>query len=151
MRVLYVHQNFPAQFGHIASHLANRPGWDCRFVSETPAGTVGGVQKIRYKLTGGATAHNHFCSRTFENTVWHCDAVYHALKAMPDYRPDLIVGHSGFGSTLFLASFTPTSPASTCSSTTTAPTAPTATWTSATTSAGSWATRSTSAAAAGTR
>ena len=110
MRVLYVHQNFPAQFGHIASHLAARPGWECRFVSETPAGTVGGVQKIQYKVTGGATAQNHFCSRTFENTVWHCDAVYHALKAVPDYRPDLIVGHSGFGSTLFLRELYPDVP-----------------------------------------
>src|SRR5262249_15411067 len=37
-----------------------------------------------------------------ENTIWHAHAVYEALKARPDVRPDLIVGHSGFGSTLFL-------------------------------------------------
>ncbi len=110
MRVLYVHQNFPAQFGHIASHLAARPGWECRFVSETPAGTVAGVHKVQYKLAGGAREANHFCSRTFENTVWHCDAVYRAVQAMPDYKPDLIVGHSGFGSTLFLRELYPTVP-----------------------------------------
>ena len=28
--------------------------------------------------------------------------VYRAVKARPDLRPDLIVGHSGFGSTMFL-------------------------------------------------
>lgn len=110
MHVLYVHQNFPAQFGHIASHLVQKLKWKCTFVSETPAGTAGGVEKIQYKLGGGATRQNHFCSRTFENTVWHCDAVYKAMKARPDVRPDLIVGHSGFGSTLFLRELYPDVP-----------------------------------------
>ncbi len=112
MRVLYVHQNFPAQFGHIASHLANTLKWECSFISETPAGVAGGVQKLQYKLAGGATQHNHFCSRTFENTIWHCDAVYQAAKARKaaGYKPDLIVGHSGFGSTLFLRELYPDVP-----------------------------------------
>jgi glycosyltransferase involved in cell wall biosynthesis len=107
MRILYVHQNFPAQFGHIASHLANQLKWDCTFISETPAGLAGGVKKLQYKLAGGATQQNHFCSRTFENTIWHCDAVYQAMKKNKDYKPDLIVGHSGFGSTLFLRELYP--------------------------------------------
>jgi glycosyltransferase involved in cell wall biosynthesis len=110
MHVLYVHQNFPAQFGHIASHLVHQLGWKCTFVSETPAGVVGGIEKISYKTRGGATRQNHFCSRTFENTVWHCHGVYEVLKARPDVRPDLIVGHSGFGSTLFLRELYPDTP-----------------------------------------
>jgi glycosyltransferase involved in cell wall biosynthesis len=110
MHVLYVHQNFPAQFGHIASHLARQMNWRCSFVSETPAGTVAGVEKIQYKLAGGATKQNNFCSRTFENTVWHCEAVYKAMKVRPDIKPDLIVGHSGFGSTLFLRELYPDVP-----------------------------------------
>lgn len=110
MHVMYVHQNFPAQFGHIAHHLVKNLGWKCSFLSETPGGVVGGIDKIQYKLQGGATKQNHFCSRTFENTVWHCDGVYHALKKRPDVRPDLIVGHSGFGSTLFLRELFPEVP-----------------------------------------
>src|SRR5436190_9879769 len=110
MHILYVHQNFPAQFGHIAHHLVGNMKWRCTFVSETAAGSVGGIEKIQYKLAGGATKQNHFCSRTFENTVWHCDAVYRAMKARPDVRPDLIVGHSGFGSTLFLRELYPDVP-----------------------------------------
>src|SRR5579864_6764917 len=102
MHVLYVHQNFPAQFGHIAWHLSRRPGWKCTFVSETPGGQVGLIEKIQYKRTGGASQQTHFCSRTFENGVFNCDGVYQALKTRPDIKPDLIVGHSGFGSTLFL-------------------------------------------------
>ncbi|MDB5320651.1 MAG: glycosyltransferase [Phycisphaerales bacterium] len=110
MHILYVHQNFPAQFGHIARHLVRQPGWRCTFVSETAAGQVEGIEKIQYKTKGGATKTTHFCSRTFENAVWHTDAVYNALKARPDIQPDLIVGHSGFGSTLFLSEVYPDTP-----------------------------------------
>jgi len=110
MHVLYVHQNFPAQFGHIAHYLVQKMGWRCTFVSQTPGGTVGGIEKIQYKLTSGATKRNHFCSRTFENTVWHCDGVYQALKQRSGIKPDLIVGHSGFGSTLFLRELYPKVP-----------------------------------------
>src|SRR5213078_59030 len=100
----------PAQFGHIAHHLVEKMKWRCSFVSETPPGNVGGIEKIQYRLQGGATKQNHFCSRTFENTVWHCDGVYQAMRARPDIRPDLIVGHSGFGSTLFLRELYPEVP-----------------------------------------
>ena len=102
MHVLFVHQNFPAQFGHIAAHLVNQMGWRCTFVSEQDPAIVAGIEKVQYKPRGGATIHNSFYTRTFENCIAHCTGVYEALKARPDIQPDLIVGHSGFGSTLFL-------------------------------------------------
>lgn len=102
MHVLFVHQNFPAQFGHIGAYLAKNHGFRCTFVSEKPPGISDGIERVQYKIKGGATAQNHYCSRTFENAIWHTHAVYEALKARPDIKPDLIVGHSGFGSTLFL-------------------------------------------------
>jgi glycosyltransferase involved in cell wall biosynthesis len=102
MHVLFVHPNYPAQFGHVAEHLVGRHGHRCTFVSEKPPLRAGNFERIQYRLRGGATAQNHYCARTFENAVWHTHAVYEALKARPDVRPDLIVGHSGFGSTLFL-------------------------------------------------
>jgi glycosyltransferase involved in cell wall biosynthesis len=110
MHVMYVHQNYPAQFGHIAAHLAQKLNWKCTFVTQAPSGTSDGIERIQYKLAGGATKTNHFCSRTFENNVWHCDGVFRALKARPDVKPDLIVGHSGFGSTLFMRELYPDVP-----------------------------------------
>jgi glycosyltransferase involved in cell wall biosynthesis len=107
MHVLYIHQNFPAQFGHIAWHLSRQRGWKCTFVSETPGGIIEGLEKVQYQRKGGATEYTHFCSRTFENAICNCDGVYKALVARPDIRPDLIVGHSGFGSTLFLRDLYP--------------------------------------------
>lgn len=102
MHVLFVHQNFPAQFGHIAVHLDRKLGMRSTFVSEKPPGRFGGVERVQYTVNGGSTPQTHYCSRTFENSIWHTAAVYEALRARPDIRPDLIVGHSGFGSTLFL-------------------------------------------------
>jgi glycosyltransferase involved in cell wall biosynthesis len=102
MHVLFIHQNFPAQFGHIASWLVQRKGCRCTFASEQPAGTWGGIELIQYRLRGGATAQTHFFSRTFENAIWHSHAVYEALAARPDIRPDLVVAHSGFLSTVLL-------------------------------------------------
>lgn len=110
MHILYVHQNYPAQFGHIARWLVQQRGWKCSFVTQAEVKGDDGIERIVYKLRGGASLKNHFCSRTFENTVWHCDAVYHALKGRIGEKPDLIVGHSGFGSTLFLRELYPDTP-----------------------------------------
>ena len=102
MHILFVHQNFPAQFGHIASYLVNRHGFRCSFVSQVPAEFRNGTECIQYVLQGGATISTHYCSRSAENATWHSHAIYKALKARPDIQPDLIVGHSGYLSTSFL-------------------------------------------------
>lgn len=102
MQILFVHQDFPAQFGHIAHHLAKSRGWRCDFVTEKTSGSLEGVRTIPYRISGGARETTHYFSRTFENAVWHAHAVYQACETVPDLNPDLIVGHSGFGSTLYL-------------------------------------------------
>src|SRR5206468_2070795 len=97
-----IHQNFPAQFGHVAAFLKQLKDFRCTFLSEQPAQPFGGIECLQYKLQGGATPSTHFCSRSFENAIWHSHALYEALKARPDIKPDLIVAHSGFLSTVFL-------------------------------------------------
>jgi glycosyltransferase involved in cell wall biosynthesis len=102
MHVLFVHQNFPAQFGHIAARLVSELGWRCTFIAEQVPRRLDGIEGIRYVPRGGATEHNSFHTRTFENTVAHAEGIYDAVKARPDLEPDLVVGHSGLGSTIFL-------------------------------------------------
>ena len=102
MHVVFIHQNFPAQFGHVAAFLAQKHGFRCTFVSEKPPGEADGIRRIQYKVQGGATRQTHYFSRTFENAIWHSHAVFEALKSHPDVRPDLVVAHSGFLSTTFL-------------------------------------------------
>jgi glycosyltransferase involved in cell wall biosynthesis len=107
MHIVFVHQNFPAQFGHIASYLVKKKGYRCTFISEQPPGHGDGIERIQYRIQGGATEQTHYCSRTFENSIWHSHAIYEALRARPDIKPDLIVAHSGFLSTVFLRELYP--------------------------------------------
>jgi glycosyltransferase involved in cell wall biosynthesis len=102
VHVLFVHQNFPAQFRYLAPRLVAEHGWQCSFVTQQRERSLPGVDKILYQAKHGATAATHFCTRTFENAFGHAHAVYHALKARPDVQPDLVVAHSGFGSSLYL-------------------------------------------------
>ena len=55
MQILFVHQNFPAQFGHIAHHLARSRGWRCDFVTEATSASLDGVRTIPYQISGGVT------------------------------------------------------------------------------------------------
>jgi glycosyltransferase involved in cell wall biosynthesis len=107
MHVLFVHQNYPAQFGHVARYLIATHGFRCTFVSRLPPGVDDGVERIQYVPRGGAGPQTHTCSQPVENAVWHSHAVYETLKARPDIRPDLVVGHSGFLTTSFLMELYP--------------------------------------------
>jgi glycosyltransferase involved in cell wall biosynthesis len=111
MHILFVHKNFPAQFGHIAGHLIKEKGYRCSFVSETAPGMVAGIQKVQYQPAGGAVKESLYYTRTFDNAIGHAAGIYQALKPLVNkVRPDLIVGHSGFGSTLFLPELFPGTP-----------------------------------------
>jgi hypothetical protein len=102
MHVLFIHQNFPAQFRYIAPRLAQEHGWKCTFATAKASESLPGVEKVVYTSKGGATKANHFCTQNFENCVWEAHGVYEMLRQRPDIQPDLIVAHTGFGSSLFL-------------------------------------------------
>ena len=89
MHILFIHQNYPAQFGHIARYFVQRKGFRSTFLSQNAPGVDGGVERIQYLIQGGATPQTHYCSASFENATWHNHAIYEALKARPNIRPDL--------------------------------------------------------------
>lgn len=62
---------------------------------------LGGVRLLQYR-SRGASQDTHPCSLHFEISTWHACAVHQLLKTHPEIRPDLIVGHSGFGTALYL-------------------------------------------------
>jgi glycosyltransferase involved in cell wall biosynthesis len=102
MQILFVHPNYPAQFGPTLQRLTQMPEVECVFVTRKVSGINDGVRCIPFELRGGATKTTHYCSRTFENAVWRSHAVYETCKSVSDLKPDLIVGHSGFGTTAML-------------------------------------------------
>ena len=50
MRVLFLHQNFPGQFPHIAKHLANTHGNQVLSISQRQARGLQGVTNIIWVL-----------------------------------------------------------------------------------------------------
>lgn len=102
MNILFVHQNFPAQFGYIAQALKEQHGWNCVYATKWK-GAYRALPFIRYRQQGGATPRVNFLARNFENTTRAALGVYRAVRDTPlRHKPDVVVGHSGFGSTAFL-------------------------------------------------
>lgn len=102
MHVLFVHRTFPAQFGPIADRLSHRRGYRCTFVSEMPAGRSGPIRRLRSRSVRSRPAGPHDIVWPFVEAMRRARAVLATLKAHPRIRPDVVVGHSGFGSTVFL-------------------------------------------------
>lgn len=102
MKILFVHQNFPGQFKHLAPALRAR-GDEVRALS-IEGHAVPGIDLQRYKLQRGNSANigpllNDFESKTIRGEG--CARAAFALKQQ-GYEPDLIIAHPGWGETLFL-------------------------------------------------
>jgi glycosyltransferase involved in cell wall biosynthesis len=101
MHILFIHPNLPAQFGHIAHYLATRHGFRISFLTRRKARSDA-IEILNYQPRGGANRNTNFCSRTFENYVWNSGAVFSALRNNPQLRPDVVIAHSGFGTSAFV-------------------------------------------------
>jgi glycosyltransferase involved in cell wall biosynthesis len=104
MNILFVHQNFPGQFLHLAPALAAR-GHDVRALTDAGNSRPAPVPVVRYRHQ--AAAPDPAATRLGRNYIQMSDrgtTVARAARAMRDggYLPDVIVGHSGWGETLFL-------------------------------------------------
>lgn len=103
MKVLFIHQNFPGQFRHIAAHLAKQPDVHVLAVGREQAPGLPGVRMLRYKPHRTASPHTHPYARSFEDGVLHGQQVLRLLLDLKakGYRPDVIVAHPGWGETLY--------------------------------------------------
>lgn len=103
MNLLFIHQNFPGQFRHIAAHLAKQPGVQVLAIGREQAPGLPGVRLLRYKPHRSASQHTHPYARSFEDAVLHGQQVLRLLLDLKakGYRPDVIVAHPGWGETLY--------------------------------------------------
>ncbi|MGX7705973.1 glycosyltransferase [Methylobacterium sp. Gmos1] len=104
MRVLFVHQNFPGQYRHVAPALAARPGTEVVALGINPAPVLPGVRHVRYAVAGRSTPGIHPLAASFETATLRAEAAARAGLALKaeGFCPDVICGHSGWGETLFL-------------------------------------------------
>lgn len=105
MRILFVHQNFPGQFRHLAPALAAKGHEVTALTMRAEAPAVWrGVRVIGYRALRGNTSGIHPWVGDFESKVIRGEAAFQTALALREkgYRPDLVVAHPGWGESLFL-------------------------------------------------
>ncbi len=105
MRILFIHQNFPGQFKHLAPALAAR-GDDVRTLTlrRLPQKVWQGVEIVNYGVSRGSTMGIHPWLQDFETKTIRGEACFRAACRLRDagFVPDLIISHPGWGESLFL-------------------------------------------------
>ena len=108
MKILFIHQNFPGQFLHLAPALIER-GHEV-FALTISRGTDknlaiwNGVSMHYYKPSQGSTNGIHPWAVDFETKVIRAEAFFHKALQMKDdgFTPDLVVAHPGWGESIFV-------------------------------------------------
>ena len=104
MKVLFVHQNFPGQFLHLAPELTRR-GHEVRMLTDAANKRRFAPEGFRYKFD--AAPVDSAATRLGRNYTTMSDRGVVVARAClqlreKGYVPDVIFGHSGWGETLFL-------------------------------------------------
>lgn len=112
MKILFVHQNFPGQYLHLARYLGARPEHEVVFLTQRRDVTLPGVRHIAYQPARPITATIHHYLRDTEAGVLNAQAVARAAWALKatGFVPDVMVGHNGWGEIWYLKEVFPTTP-----------------------------------------
>jgi glycosyltransferase involved in cell wall biosynthesis len=112
MRSLFVHQNFPAQFRHVLRRLAVQEGAQTVFITQPEKPSITGIAKVEYKPHRKVTKGIHNYLGSTEAAVINAQGVARAALALKEkgFVPDVMVGHPGWGETLFLKDVFPQVP-----------------------------------------
>jgi glycosyltransferase involved in cell wall biosynthesis len=112
MNVLFVHQNFPGQYPHLARHLAALSGNRVVALSQRLDGDLPGVRIRRYRPKRDVTPAIHPYLRDLEAGVLNAQAVVRAALALKNsgFVPDVMLGHNGWGEIWYLKEVFPHTP-----------------------------------------
>jgi len=113
VKVLFVHQNFPGQYLHVARHLGATPGNEVVFITQRrDAAALPGVKKIVYKPRRPVTKDIHHYLRDTEAMVLNAQEVARIALDLKrsGFVPDVMVGHNGWGEIWYLKDVYPNVP-----------------------------------------
>ncbi|MBP8020703.1 MAG: glycosyltransferase, partial [Agitococcus sp.] len=106
MHILFVHQNFPAQFKHLAPALAKDPNNQVVAMTMRPNQPASwqGVRLVAYGAKRQSTPNIHAWVTDIEAKVIRGEAAFHCAQALKasGFTPDVIIAHCGWGESLFL-------------------------------------------------
>lgn len=111
MNIIFVHQNMPGQFLHLMQHLAAN-GHNVVFITQRKGMKVPGVRTMVYQVSRRASPQTHHYLRNAESAILYGQEVARVAMRLRHnrFKPDLIVGHSGWGEILFLKDIYPDVP-----------------------------------------
>jgi glycosyltransferase involved in cell wall biosynthesis len=112
MVVIFIHQNFPAQYLHLAQHLAAIPRNRIYFITQSDRNQLPRVIKLIYKPEAAPNGGCHAYTERFDAAVRTGLAVAEVCRRLRNggIMPDILVGHCGWGETLFVKDVFPDTP-----------------------------------------
>jgi hypothetical protein len=112
MNVLFVHQNFPGQYLHLARRLGSLPGNRVVFITQRQDGAISGITKIVYRPKRTVTPQVHHYLREAEAAVLNAQEVARVALDLRNsgFIPDVMLGHNGWGEIWYLRDIFPRTP-----------------------------------------
>ena len=106
MKLLFIHQNFPGQFAHLAPVLAADPRHEvvALRMQREPGSVWKGVRVVTYHPTRGSTPKIHPWVIDFETKAIRAEAAFHACLQLKrqGFSPDVVIAHPGWGESMFV-------------------------------------------------
>ncbi len=108
MNILFIHQNFPGQYVHLASYMGARAGNTVVCIGEesniVQRGTLPGVTTLAYQTPQGAGPETHHYLQSTEAAVRRGQAVARVLLEIREkgFIPAVVCAHPGWGEALFV-------------------------------------------------
>ena len=103
MRILFLHKNFPAQFGALGLWLADKKGWDVTFATQREGAKHDKMRIVTFQDHREATKGVHHYLVGTERAIITGQSFVRLAMALKNrgYVPDVIVSHSGWGPGIF--------------------------------------------------
>src|SRR6266567_7440698 len=109
MRVLFLHQNFPAQFVHVARELRKSAQYKLLALVPKSNSFVPLIPTRYYAFDSSIGNQTHALANHFADRVARASAAAISMRdiASEGFTPDLVIGHCGWGETLFVKDIWP--------------------------------------------
>ena len=108
--IIFIHQNFPAQFKHLAPLLAKNNNYNVHSISLIDESSEGVIHH-KYSLEQTTSETVHPLAQEFEAKIIRASSLSKLAYIMKSegIMADLIIGHPGWGETLFIKNVWPDS------------------------------------------
>ena len=112
MNFLFLHSSFPAQFLHLAHYLGISGHKVAYLTLRNEGAELPGVKRIPYGPTQKPQEKTHHYLKGLERAVIEGQAAYQAALKLKNqgFVPDVMIGHSGWGSSLYMKDLFPQVP-----------------------------------------